>query len=271
MQSLPAPGKDFTSGLIAAGNALIRLFVGIWRVLHFGAIALVITLSPSTHDRACRRETARQICLTTWQVLPGFALLSALISLVLIRIVAVTAVSYGLSQYALEMMVRVLVLELIPLFAALFIALRFGVMTTTEIATLRLRKELRTQPEPGGNPWRHVLVPRILGCTFSVLTLAAVSSTIALIIAYLGTYGLSPWGLPAFTRAIGQVFDLAVSIGFLLKVVFFSLAVGIMPVAASLEARTAAPAGRSFVIVSAVRLLLVLIVIEAASLSVKYV
>ena len=51
-------------------------------------------------------------------------MLSALISLVLIRIVVVTALSYGLSQYALQMVIRVLVLELIPLTAALFVALR---------------------------------------------------------------------------------------------------------------------------------------------------
>ena len=41
-------------------------------------------------------------------------MLSALISLVLIRIVVVTALSYGLSQFAVQMVVRVLVLELIP-------------------------------------------------------------------------------------------------------------------------------------------------------------
>lgn len=37
------------------------------------------------------------------------SLLSALISLVIIRIILVTAVSYGLSQYALEMLIRVLI------------------------------------------------------------------------------------------------------------------------------------------------------------------
>jgi hypothetical protein len=37
--------------------------------------------------------------------------LSSLISLVIIRIVVVTAVSYGLSQYSMEMVVRVLVLD----------------------------------------------------------------------------------------------------------------------------------------------------------------
>lgn len=52
--------------------------------------------------------------------------MSTLLSLVLIRVVVVTALSYGLSQYALQMVVRVLVLELIPLSAAMFVALRAG-------------------------------------------------------------------------------------------------------------------------------------------------
>ena len=71
-------------------------------------------------------RTAQHIYTSTWQVMPWFTALSALLSLVLIRIVVVTALSYGLSQYALQMVVRVLVLELIPLSAALFVALRAG-------------------------------------------------------------------------------------------------------------------------------------------------
>ena len=48
----------------------------------------------------------------------------ALFNVVLIRIVVVTAFAYGLSQYALNMVVRVLVLELVPLVAALFVTIR---------------------------------------------------------------------------------------------------------------------------------------------------
>ena len=96
------------------------------RVVRFGSLALVVALSPSTYGPAVRTATARQICLCTLPVLVWFTLLSTLISLVLIRIVFVTAVSYGLSQYALEMVVRVLVIELIPLAAAL--TARLGAM-----------------------------------------------------------------------------------------------------------------------------------------------
>jgi phospholipid/cholesterol/gamma-HCH transport system permease protein len=44
--------------------------------------------------------------------------MSALLSLVIIRIVMATAAEYGLSQYALDVLVRTLVLELLPLLVA---------------------------------------------------------------------------------------------------------------------------------------------------------
>ena len=66
-----------------------------------------------------------------------FTLVCTLVSLVLIRIVLVTAISYGLSTFALEMVVRVLVLELIPLTAAVFVALRCSLPDGLELTEMR--------------------------------------------------------------------------------------------------------------------------------------
>ncbi len=247
------------------GRAVIRGVASWWYLVHFGAIVLVMTLSPSTYNRTNRATTARHIYTSTWQVLPWFTALTALLSLVLIRIVVVTALSYGLSQYALQMVVRVLVLELIPLSAALFVALRAGLtfhagaVNGAPLGSDNFTERLRVQ-------W----VPRVLADAFSVLTLTMVSSVIALVLAYLTVYGLSPWGLPGYTRTVGQVFDLAISLGFALKTVFFSLAVAVVPMAASLEAPDQSDSA-SAVQPGAVRLFLVLLLIEAASLAVKYI
>src|SRR5690606_38367271 len=100
--------------------AIRRELASWWYLALFGASALVIALTPRTYTRVNRRAIATEIYDSTWRILPWFVGISALTSLVLIRIVFVTAQSYGLSQYALEMMVRVLVLELIPLSAAMF-------------------------------------------------------------------------------------------------------------------------------------------------------
>ena len=247
----------------AWGRSLVRGMMSWWHMIHFGAIVLVMALSPSTYNRVNRANTSQHIYASTWQVLPWFTALSTLLSVVLIRVVVVTASSYGLSQYALEMVVRVLVLEFIPLSAAMFVALRAGLAGDNTLAQQTGQSLRLSIPR-----LRRELVPRVLADAFSVLALAVVSSVISLVLAYVTVHGLSLWGLPGFTRSVGHVFDLPVSLGFALKSLLFSLAVAVVPLAAMLDP-TRSPASTEQP--GAVRLFLVLLLIEAASLAVKYV
>ena len=247
---------------------LWRFIASWWYVFHLGAIALVMAFSPATYNRENRIVTSRYIYNSTWQVLPWFTLLASLVSLVLIRIVVVTALSYGLSAYALEMVVRVLVLELIPLTAAMFVALRAGLAFNAgdALAVAAAAKATRAQ-----NRLRQDLVPQVVANAFAVLSLAMVSSVIVLVLAYISVYGLSPWGVADYTRTVGRIFNPAVTIGFVLKTVFFGLSVAVIPSAAILEQHRYGLAPMSTVQPGAVRLLFVLLVIEAASLAVKYI
>jgi phospholipid/cholesterol/gamma-HCH transport system permease protein len=69
---------------------------------------------------------------------------------------------------------------------------------------------------------------------------------------------------------VGQVFDLSVTLGFALKTFFFSLAVAVVPMAASLEVAAQRVPANSLQ-PGAVRLFLVLFCIEAGSLAIKYI
>ena len=241
-----------------------------WGMVHLGAMAMVLAVTPATFGGASRRATARYIYASTWQVLPWFTVLSTLVSLVLIRIVLVTAYSYGLSQFALEMMVRVLVLELIPLAAALFVALRAGLGYRIGASRLTLAQTLSA--DESNRLLRTELVPAVVGSTFAVLSLAMVSIVIVLLLAYLNVYGMSPWGLTDYTRTVGRVFEPTVTIGFALKSLLFGLAVAVIPIAAlreQMDRPASARAEPSGVQPGAIRLLTVLLLIEAASLAVK--
>jgi phospholipid/cholesterol/gamma-HCH transport system permease protein len=249
-----------------------RYLRGWWNMLHLGAVALVMALSPSTWNRANRLATSRHIHAGTWQVLPWFTLLTALVSLVIIRIVLVTAQSYGLSRFALEMVVRVLVLELIPLSAALFAALRASM--AFDAAALGLARSGVPVDAAAGEALlrlRRDLVPQVLANAFSVLSLAMASSVVVLVLAYLNVYGLSPWGLDDYTRTVGRVFDPTVTVGFVCKTVLFGLAVAVIPSAAILDTLRHGRRQRSTVQPGALRLLFVLLLIEGASLAVKYI
>jgi phospholipid/cholesterol/gamma-HCH transport system permease protein len=253
------------------GRLLWRALASWWYMLYLGAVALVMAFSPSTYTRANRIITSRVIVRTTWQVLPWFTLLAALLSTVLIRIVLVTAQSYGLSRYALEMVVRVLVLELIPLTAAMFVAIREGLSFNAGAAMALAATASPERTREAQNRLRRDLVPQVLANTFAVLSLAMVSSVIVLVLAYVSAYGFLPWGVDDYTRTVGRIFNPAVTVGFVLKTVFFGLAVAVIPSAAMLERQRYGVRTRSMVQPGAVRLLFVLLLIEAASLAVKYI
>jgi len=243
---------------------------GWWAIVHLGALMLVLALSPSSHGPAQRRALAHQLLAASLPLLAGFTVVSALVSLVIIRIVVVTALSYGLSQYALEMVVRVLVLELIPLAAALFAALRCTLPLAADIAALRAS----AGPAPGQrhDPRLPQVLPRVLAGMFAVLLLATVSGLLTLLLAYLSVHGFTGGGFDRYTRTVGRVFSPAVTLVFGLKVLLLSAAVSLIPMASVLQAAAAPRPHRrgSVELQVLVRMFLVILLIEAVSLVGNY-
>ena len=242
------------------------------RLLRFAGFATIAALSPSTYGPAARAIAVRQIYLTAWTVLPGYLAFSALLSLVLIEIVHGTAHAYGLSQHALELVLRVLVLELIPLLTALFVALRSGAAIGAEIALMRVSGELEEHADAGEGPLQGELVPRIAGAALSVFSLTILSSALALYLAYALFYGTSSSGFVVFTRVVGHVFDIPILAGLMLKCLLFGLAVALIPLATGLEAeRGEVRTVPAAVLAGLMKLFLVIGLIEVLSLMIKYV
>jgi phospholipid/cholesterol/gamma-HCH transport system permease protein len=229
-----------------------------------------MALSPSTYRRENRANLASHVYRGTAPLLPWFTVLVAMASLVVIRIVVVTAASYGLSQYALEMVVRVLVLELSPLSAALFVAVRCTLPAGVELVAMRGRGDFEALRARGVDPLETEVVPRVLSGIFAVVTLAAVSGVISLVLAYLVVHGLTHTAFDAYTRKVGQVFNPAVTLIFGLKTVFFSLAVSLIPMVSSLQEPGADGAQALPELRGLVRMFLLILLIEVVSLMGNY-
>jgi phospholipid/cholesterol/gamma-HCH transport system permease protein len=265
------PISSVQDSLAQWGGRVRETWAAWWRVVLMGAQVVVLAFSPSSYRHGAQRSAVlRQIYLATAPLLTWFLVLSALISVVLIRIVVATAFSYGLSQFALEVLVRTLVLELIPLYAALFVSLRYAMP-----GAQNLRKRLSDQLRGGTEPDQHLLLrtellPRTLASVFSVSMLAAVSCVVALVLTYFTVYGFSPWGLPEYTRSVGSVFTSAVTLIFSLKTLFFSLAVAVVPLAASVKRDADGRFSRRSDISEFARLFSVVLLIEVVSLVGNY-
>jgi phospholipid/cholesterol/gamma-HCH transport system permease protein len=83
-------------------------------------------------------------------------------------------------------------------------------------------------------------------------------------------YGFTTAGLPAYTRVFGHVFSSEVCLIFVLKTVFFSLAVSIIPMASGLYDIEDNSSRESAALQGLVRMFAVLLVLESVSLAGNY-
>lgn len=270
----PRPDMSLPSRLETARRDWAEAFRlwwrGWWQIVHFGAQIVVLALAPSSWRASQRRIMVQRIYLDTRPLLPGFVVLSALAALVIIRIVLATSLSYGLSRYALDVLVRTLVLELIPLSAALFVAVRLTLASGDEVRAMRAEGRFQALLARGIDPTRDLVLPRVVSGLFAVVTLAALSGIVTLVLTYLLVYGFTTWGVPAFTRTVGQVFNPVIALIFCLKTVAFSLAVSIIPMVTTPRERIAAALKVNADLTRLARMLAVVLLVEVLSLIGNY-
>jgi phospholipid/cholesterol/gamma-HCH transport system permease protein len=255
------------------GQAFSERLNGWVTVFRFALTALVGVMSPSMYNKATRLIVQKQIYFTAWQILPGFALFAALFSFLIIEIVGTTAAKYGLYEYALELIVRILVLEILPLMTVLFIALRTGAAINTEVALMKIQNELDALQRMGIDPLRLELLPRVIGGTISVLALTAVNIVIALWLTHLLMIEFHPLSLTPsdYTRMIGRVLDIPALVVLWLKTLAFGFAVTVIPIAEGLSTPQKLFYAPIAVLRGMVRLFFSLMLIEAAALAIVYV
>jgi phospholipid/cholesterol/gamma-HCH transport system permease protein len=229
----------------------MSMITRIYGTLIFMAASAVLTFNPLTYrHRRVRQSALQEIGARCLPILPGFLLVSSFISMVIVQIVTATAVSYGLSQFAVEVLVRSLILELIPLYVSLFVLIRIALPMAYALSTGPLRLD--------SEQLRERLVPHAVSCLFAIVLLTLLASLIALTISYLTVFGFSPWGLPEFTASIGRIFDPSLAIVFMGKAFFFGLTIVFLPLSI--------PVGRQDLAL----LFGILLLIEAVSLVALY-
>lgn len=264
-------GLHPVAALERGGAAILGMLHEAAFIVRFAYAAMAAALSPSIYRVATRDVTRRQIYYTAWTVLPWFTLFAALLSLVLMQILVLFAQRQGLTELALEMILRVLPLELIPFVTALYVALRSGSAINTEVALMHIRGEFDAMERSGGDAMRDEFIPRIVACAFSVVALTMVNGAVAFVLAYAALFGLGTEGFAEFTRVVGHVVSLPILAGLVAKCTLFGIAVAVIPIASGLsvprEPRFAAVA----VLKGMVRLFFTLALIEMTALAARYV
>jgi phospholipid/cholesterol/gamma-HCH transport system permease protein len=96
------------------------------------------------------------------------------------------------------------------------------------------------------------------------------SCVVSLVLAYLTVYGFSTAAFLVYTHTVGQIFNPEVTLIFVLKTVFFSLAVSLIPAGISLQDMPRELSRTSVELQGLIRMFAVLLMIEMASLLGNY-
>lgn len=156
-------------------------------------------------SRAGRLVTLRvlinQIRFTALQAVGLVALLSALLSFLVVAQSAAQLGRLGALERIGTIMVVAVIRELGPLLTALIVVSRSGTAIAAEMATNRVMGEITALEAMGIDPYIYLVLPRVLGAIVSVACLMVVFDAVALVSGYLGasTTGMS---VAAYTQIV---------------------------------------------------------------------
>ena len=255
----------------ALGAKVVGWFTVAYTMFAFLGRAGLLLLEPTTWNRATFDVVIKQVYFTAVQILHVFLAYALVISWLIITIILSTAREFGLAEFASEMAIRTLVLELLPFLTALFIALRSGSAINTEVALMQVNNELDALAHCKVPPMQFEFLPRLIGGVISVVTLAALSGLLALAVGYLAIYGLNLAGFEPYTRTIAKILDFQILAGLFIKCALFGLAVTLIPVTSGLETPKKLFMVPVSVLRGMMRVFLAIVAIEVVSLALKYI
>ena len=174
------------------------------------------------------REFIRQCYWVGYKSLPLVGITAFIMGLVLTIQSRPTLVEFGAESMLPSMVAISLVREISPVITALICAGKIGSGMGAELGSMRVTEQIDAMEVSGTNPFKYLIVTRILATTLMLPVLSSLSNAIAL---YGGYLGVNIRGAVSWHLYWSQVFD-ALSYGdlvpSLVKTFFFGFAIGLI-------------------------------------------
>ena len=211
------------------GAGTISTFKNISGFLVFCLKCLREFLQGSFFNRAAFDVLVMQIFFTAYQLFAFFALLSVVCGSIFIGIIFHVVKSLGLVQYLGDIIMGIVVLEISPLITVVLLALRSSSAINSEIAVMKVNREIDALEAFKIDPVVYLFLPRIISFIISVTVL---SSLFAIIVLFSGfVFSTTMFGMSGgiFVEMIAKsitVFDIVL---FYIKSIFFGFFISVIP------------------------------------------
>ena len=173
-------------------------------------------------------EFLRQCYWIGYKSLPLVATTAFIMGLVLTIQSRPTLVEFGAQSYLPAMISVSLIREISPVITALICAGRIGSGMGAELGSMRVTEQIDAMEVSGTNPFKYLVVTRVMAATLMLPVLASLSNALAI---YGGYLGVNINGVISWSLYWKQVFD-ALSFGDVIpafiKTFFFGFAIGIV-------------------------------------------
>lgn len=174
----------FTDTIVFSGKVFIRIF------------------RRKTYTSAMREVLVNQIYFTSVEILPVFLIVSVIFGSLLIGIVFTLLKELGLTEFIGHVLMGLIVTELSPLLTVLLITLRSSAAINTEMAVMKVNREIKTLETFRIDVIDYLLVPRIINGIISIVLLSSLFSIVLLVSGILFSWLIFGMSIDVYTNIL---------------------------------------------------------------------
>lgn len=173
-------------------------------------------------------EFIRQCYVIGYQSLPLIGLTGFIMGLVLTMQLRPSLIEYGVESQLPAMISVAVFRELGPVITALIFAGKIGSSIGAELGSMRVTEQIDAMEVSGTNPFKYLVVTRVLATTLMLPVLVLLADAISLYGSYLGVNIRGNTSFSLFYRQVTQILEFGDVLPAFIKTFFFGFAVGMI-------------------------------------------
>lgn len=174
---------EFFRRLGAVVLARVSAFLDVCGVIATAARAPLAL--PARGGRAASSVLIKQVYFTGFESLPIVSWIALVLGLIIVTQTLSLVPRLGGESLVGDVFVWVVVRELGPLFASVIVIARSGTAISSELATMRLSRQITALELMGIDPARYLVAPRVAGTALSVVVLTFYFESVAILGGYI--------------------------------------------------------------------------------------
>jgi len=162
------------------GLSFLSIIGSLKETLFFAITVIGRIFNKNSYNSAVKMVLVDQIYFTSVQILPLFLAVAVIFGSILVFILMLVVKELGMVQYIGRFMIGFVVNELSPFLTVLLIALRSSSAINTEIAVMKVNKEIKTLEVFHIDSINYLFLPRVLNGVVSVILMNSLFSIVIL-------------------------------------------------------------------------------------------